>query len=545
MQTQYQLLYRYINETTNTAITNEFDYEETKEFYNDDHKLYYSQAKLLKYVKGGKDNISDSKVLTQFQYDNRQNDNINDDSFYDDTSEDNDALAAQYVEGLVASAEAAREQIILDEMANANKSNNFYIYTGTTKEYHQKYVPATLGYKVANLKAVPESQIPSGPNDFSKSFVMLGGKKLGVDGAFLVCKSDAADAYSTSYVKDFSDKDSKEDQPDPEQIIINKDELASTMIFDYYDPTNKAYKPEYGEKKASIVDIDIAQSVNDNFGNGRIITLSGVDYLITSAVQYKVSGSASVSYKNNLNDDPKPSASEKRYWWVVSYTISGPNEEKGTGKAKQEWGTIFYGVEGDVNLPKQIYFATEDKSTLATGALYGKSSSITDGQEVFAAFSDYVKSKDVPSVEGTKQTSESKTKNDDAVKEQNTHKTDNAIDKAISEALNKHTNLIVYKGWKVSSLEAKGLTKYAAKFSITEDNLIKYPIPEHYESGGTAPYLIKDNYKKIPLSPWILHSVHNSLESGLNKAKQLVSMIGLNNVKLIKTVPFDQFIKLK
>ena len=108
-----------------------------------------------------------------------------------------------------------------------------------------------------------------------------------------------------------------------------------------------------------------------------------------------------------------------------------------------------------------------------------------------------------------------------------------------------HKHLIVYRGWKLSDLTKAGLTNYVASLSINRLNITRYPIPEHYESAGTAPYLIKDNYKKITMSPWIVHSIHNSLESAIDKAKTLVSMIGISNVKLIKTVPFDQFVKIK
>ena len=89
------------------------------------------------------------------------------------------------------------------------------------------------------------------------------------------------------------------------------------------------------------------------------------------------------------------------------------------------------------------------------------------------------------------------------------------------------------------------MSNYILSLKVVRQNITRYVIPEHYEPANAAPYIVKDNYKKIPLSPWILHSVHNSLESGLEKARKLVSMIGLENVKLIKTVPFDQFIKIK
>lgn len=69
-------------------------------------------------------------------------------------------------------------------------------------------------------------------------------------------------------------------------------------------------------------------------------------------------------------------------------------------------------------------------------------------------------------------------------------------------------------------------------------------IPGHYEDVTDAPYLIMDTYKRIQLSPWFVHCTSGSLESSLAKARALVDMIGMENVKLIKIVPFDQFIKI-
>ena len=47
------------------------------------------------------------------------------------------------------------------------------------------------------------------------------------------------------------------------------------------------------------------------------------------------------------------------------------------------------------------------------------------------------------------------------------------------------------------------------------------------------------------MSPWFVHATYSSLESALERAKLLVDMIGLENVKLIKLVPFDQFVKIQ
>ena len=69
-------------------------------------------------------------------------------------------------------------------------------------------------------------------------------------------------------------------------------------------------------------------------------------------------------------------------------------------------------------------------------------------------------------------------------------------------------------------------------------------IPGHYEDTIEYPYLVIDTYKAIPMSPWFVHATYSSLEAALEKAKTLVDMLGIENIKLIKIVPFDQFIKI-
>lgn len=70
-------------------------------------------------------------------------------------------------------------------------------------------------------------------------------------------------------------------------------------------------------------------------------------------------------------------------------------------------------------------------------------------------------------------------------------------------------------------------------------------IPGHMETTNAYPYLIKDTYKRILLTPWFVNSTCGSLEAALTKAKKLVDMIGIENVKLIKLVDIDQFVKVK
>lgn len=84
-----------------------------------------------------------------------------------------------------------------------------------------------------------------------------------------------------------------------------------------------------------------------------------------------------------------------------------------------------------------------------------------------------------------------------------------------------------------------------SKMTIKPSQLKTESIPGHYEETIEYPYVIKDTYKRIPMTPWFVHATYGSLEAALEKAKILVDIIGLDNIKLIKLVPFDQFVKIK
>lgn len=83
------------------------------------------------------------------------------------------------------------------------------------------------------------------------------------------------------------------------------------------------------------------------------------------------------------------------------------------------------------------------------------------------------------------------------------------------------------------------------KVTISQNQVTTTTIPGHYEEAIDAPYLIKDTYKRIKLSPWFVNYTCGSLEAALGKARVLVDMLGIENVKVIKVVPFDQFVKIK
>lgn len=74
---------------------------------------------------------------------------------------------------------------------------------------------------------------------------------------------------------------------------------------------------------------------------------------------------------------------------------------------------------------------------------------------------------------------------------------------------------------------------------------IVYPdTPEYYSTDYKMPFMIVDQYERVMFSPWFVNYTTGSLTSAVEKAKQLVNAIGMTNVKMIKVVPFDQFIKI-
>ena len=91
---------------------------------------------------------------------------------------------------------------------------------------------------------------------------------------------------------------------------------------------------------------------------------------------------------------------------------------------------------------------------------------------------------------------------------------------------------------------AAGTTGLSTGATIKPNQVKTTTIEAHYEDTTEDPYLVIDTYKTIPMSPWFVHATYGSLEAALEKAKTLVEMLGIENIKLIKIVPFDQFIKI-
>jgi hypothetical protein len=64
-------------------------------------------------------------------------------------------------------------------------------------------------------------------------------------------------------------------------------------------------------------------------------------------------------------------------------------------------------------------------------------------------------------------------------------------------------------------------------------------IPDGY------PYIIKDTYTKVPFnSPWLRGPIYGSLQAALEKCRIIATSIGIENVKLVKIVPYGQKIDI-
>lgn len=66
-----------------------------------------------------------------------------------------------------------------------------------------------------------------------------------------------------------------------------------------------------------------------------------------------------------------------------------------------------------------------------------------------------------------------------------------------------------------------------------------------FSEGSKTPYVIADQYERVMFDPWFSVAVTGSLQAALEKAKTVIQAIGIKNVKIIKLVNYDQFIKIK
>lgn len=126
----------------------------------------------------------------------------------------------------------------------------------------------------------------------------------------------------------------------------------------------------------------------------------------------------------------------------------------------------------------------------------------------------------------------------------NRHKIMSNIEKEIFEAEDERDEMIMFgndaSNPKYDMIFAYGGTKkYLHKAWENGQWVEKTGVKTGY------PYVVKDVYVRIPMTPWFLSSCYGSLDAAVEKCKILVDMIGMENVKLVKLVPFDQRIRIQ
>lgn len=406
MQTQYKLLYRYINQSTNIAVTDEADYEKTEVFYNYEHKINLTTSQLAAF--------NNKKYDLKYKLDGIED--------------------GVYQAQMSSIADREREDIITKNMDNNEKANNLYVYAGTTKVFHEQYIPEQLGYKVSKWENVPTLQIPSDSNDFSKHFVMQNGHALGVDNAYLVCKPQ----FVTKYYNHSTNGQTKD-------CFIN----LST-----HDLHNYGYKNNYKFFNKNIaINHDELRAILD--------------------------AEMSFNYADSL----------------VPEDVALYNEQYITPSGFETCTDI---RTGDEFLVTEKHYSDSTPPTIYKFFFY-------DNQDNPGVLPD-----------------------DLGVVPQDFYGSDS----------------IRYVGYKITDLQEKGFMQYGPYIKVDTTNIIRKVIPEHYEKNGDGPYYIKDNYKKIEQSPWMLHSIYNSLTDALAKANEITKMIGIDNVLLIKNVPLKQDTKI-
>lgn len=84
---------------------------------------------------------------------------------------------------------------------------------------------------------------------------------------------------------------------------------------------------------------------------------------------------------------------------------------------------------------------------------------------------------------------------------------------------------------------------FASTVTLNTKHLKTYKIPAHWEISTDAPYCVHDVYNKVMQEPWFQYSIRGSFQASLEDARMLIDKIGLENVKMIKLVPTDQFLK--
>ena len=97
-------------------------------------------------------------------------------------------------------------------------------------------------------------------------------------------------------------------------------------------------------------------------------------------------------------------------------------------------------------------------------------------------------------------------------------------------------------GVPVSTLEKNGFDQICKTINIKGANISQTTLPDNEYVSDSAPFFIKDVYKKIDESPWMVYSHEKSLQAAVNKCKALVKRVGIDNVKLIKNINVESII---
>ena len=129
----------------------------------------------------------------------------------------------------------------------------------------------------------------------------------------------------------------------------------------------------------------------------------------------------------------------------------------------------------------------------------------------------------------------------------------NNIDSKMTNSYNSYESYKFKREEYVVSKEKESLNKIQVQETIDKNLEVIAEYNEVLSTKGEAkfsvkhkwPYMIIDVYERVWFSPWFSVHVCGSLTSALEKAKTIVNAIGIDNVKIIKLVDIDQFIRIR
>lgn len=102
---------------------------------------------------------------------------------------------------------------------------------------------------------------------------------------------------------------------------------------------------------------------------------------------------------------------------------------------------------------------------------------------------------------------------------------------------------VTFPGWHIGAE-----TAYPAYFPWESRN-DTVALDQNTDYGSTpqdhfTPEVFMEHMKRVQLDPWFFHSQHASLKSAMNKATELVNLLGKDAVKIGKVVALDQYIDI-